>query len=65
MLTVTVPLLCDTRQSVWTPESALQIIGIQSSFRKGQFIRAKSWEFVMAILRKIDPQLVAVSGEPS
>ena len=42
---------------VWTPESALRIIGIQSSFLKGQFIRTKSWEFVMATLREIDPNL--------
>jgi hypothetical protein len=48
-------------QSVWTPESALRIIGIQHSFRRGEFIRAKSWEFVRALLRKIDPPPVPVS----
>jgi hypothetical protein len=39
---------------VWMPETSLRIIGIQSSFRKDRFMRAKSWEFVVAMLRKID-----------
>jgi hypothetical protein len=45
-------------QSVWAPETSLRIVGVQSSVLKDRFIRAKSWEFVMAILRKIDPPLV-------
>ncbi len=52
-------------QSVWTPESSLRIIGIQSSFMNNKFIRAKSWEFVMAILRELSQPTEPARGEPS
>jgi hypothetical protein len=42
-------------QNFWTPESWLRVVGIQSSFRKGYYSRAKTWEYVMEMLRKIEP----------
>jgi hypothetical protein len=48
-------------QSVWTPENSLRIIGVQVSCRKGRYIRAKSWQFVFEILRKIHPRPLSVS----
>lgn len=53
--------------AIWTPERAFKIVGVQSSFRKGDFFRAKSWTFVLEILRKADASLVkaieAAKGE--
>lgn len=31
---------------IWTPESTLKVVGVQASFRTGDFSRVKSWEFV-------------------
>jgi hypothetical protein len=45
------------RNTLWTPERAFKIVGEQSSFRKGDFFRAKSWRFVSEILRKADTAL--------
>lgn len=45
------------RTTFWTPERAFKIVGVQSSFRKGDFFRAKSWRFVLEILRKADAML--------
>lgn len=44
-------------QAVWSPESSLRIVGVQSSVFKNRFIRAKSWEFVVAVLSKIEPPI--------
>ncbi len=45
------------RSAFWTPERAFKIVGVQSSFRKGDFFRAKKWSFVLEILRKADAAL--------
>jgi hypothetical protein len=49
--------------TVWTPETALRVIGIQSAYVKNQYLRAKSWGAVLLILGNMDPQLRgAVAG---
>jgi hypothetical protein len=45
------------RGTLWTPERAFKIVGVQSSFRKGNFFRAKTWSFVVEIFRKADTRL--------
>jgi hypothetical protein len=54
-------------QSLWTPEAALRIIGIQHSVRKGHYIRVKSWAFVMALLGQIihsPDSIIHIVGRP-
>jgi hypothetical protein len=54
-------------QSLWSPDVALRIIGIQHSVRKGQYIRVKSWGFVMALLGRIlhsPDSIMHVVGRP-
>lgn len=43
----------------WTPEQAFTVVGVQSSFLSGQYFRAKSWSFVLKILREADEELAA------
>lgn len=45
---------------VWSPESCLKIVGVQSSFLRGRYFRAKSWAAVMETMRQIDQKLSGV-----
>ena len=38
--------------AVWAPARVLRAIGVQSSFREGQYFRVKSWAAVLKMLRK-------------
>lgn len=39
--------------ALWTPQSALKVVGVQSGFIENSYIRAKSWKWVTSILDKI------------
>jgi hypothetical protein len=43
----------------WTPEQCLKIVGVQSSFRRGDYFRGKSWDAVLELLRRTDVGLRA------
>jgi len=43
--------------SFWTPKANLSVVGVLASARKGQYIRAHSWEEVPAIFRQFDTTL--------
>jgi hypothetical protein len=49
--------------SVWTSEQCLRAVGVQCSFRSGQYFRAKSWAVVFEIMRKYDDKLAAVIND--
>ena len=49
--------------SVWTPEQCLKAVGIQCSFRRDQYFRAKNWVAVLEMLRKYDGQLAALVND--
>jgi hypothetical protein len=44
--------LHDIGDSVWTPDKALRMVAIQTSWMKGNFARAKSWMYVEHILNQ-------------
>jgi len=44
----------DAGTTFWTPQRVFRIVGVQSSFRKGEYFRANSWEYVWGIFRAID-----------
>ena len=44
----------------WTPEQCLKMVGVQSSFRKGRYFRAKCTAALLKILRKADNRLAGV-----
>lgn len=39
---------------IWTPESVVHVVGVQSSFAHSKFIRAKSWLAVVKVLEQVD-----------
>lgn len=43
--------------SVWTPESAFRVIGIQSAYLHSKYIRVKSWVAVAQVLAQVNPSL--------
>jgi hypothetical protein len=43
--------------AIWTPQGFLKIVGVQSAYRPGKYIRAINWLGVAEIFRKIDPDL--------
>ncbi len=49
--------------SVWIPEQCLKAVGVQCSFRPGQYFRAKSWAAVLEIMRKCDHELAAIVSD--
>jgi hypothetical protein len=52
--------------TIWTPEAALSVVGVQSSYIHSKYIRAKSWWAVAKVLEKIDASLAfAVRSELS
>jgi hypothetical protein len=40
--------------SIWTPQSALKVVGIQSGARHGDYLRAKSWDYVRETIRRAE-----------
>jgi hypothetical protein len=42
---------------VWTPESIVRVIGVQSSYKHSEYFRAKSWWAVAQVLEEIDESL--------
>ena len=40
--------------SVWSAESRLRVIGVQTSCRSGSYIRGKSWELAARVFRRFD-----------
>lgn len=36
---------------VWTPESSVRIVGVQSAYAKGKYFRGKNWHAVASVLR--------------
>jgi hypothetical protein len=49
--------VCESTTSIWTPESALRLVGLQVSCDPGgaRYMRILRWEVVEAVLRKLDP----------
>jgi hypothetical protein len=45
--------------AMWTPEQCLKVVGIQSSFLRGRYFRAKSWAPILTVLQNIDTDLAA------
>lgn len=43
--------------SVWSPESAVRVVGVQSAFRHSKYMRAKDWRAVTKVLEQIDPSI--------
>jgi hypothetical protein len=41
----------------WSPSRVLRAVGVQSSFREGQYFRVKSWAAVLKMLRRADASL--------
>lgn len=42
---------------VWSPQSHLKIVGVQSAYRPAKYFRGINWLGVVEIFRKIDPRL--------
>ncbi|WP_208280498.1 trypsin-like peptidase domain-containing protein [Massilia oculi] len=42
---------------IWTPEAAVRVVGVQSSYKHSEFFRAKSWLAVAQVLDQIDEGL--------
>ncbi len=40
--------------AVWSPEQALSVVGVQSSYRRGRYFRAKGWQLVLQTLLEAD-----------
>lgn len=45
--------------AVWTPDQSVRVIGVQSSFRHSDFIRAKNWWAVATVLESVDEGLAS------
>ncbi len=43
--------------AIWTPESALRIIGVQSAYQPAKYFRAINWTGALEIFRRIDAEL--------
>lgn len=43
--------------TVWTPESVVRVVGVQSASFHSKYFRAKSWWAVSKVLEKIDSQI--------
>ncbi|MCZ8195751.1 MAG: hypothetical protein ACK5SF_08625 [Hyphomonadaceae bacterium] len=39
---------------IWSPESTLRLVGIQSSVRSGSYFRGKRWRYIESLLQQID-----------
>ncbi len=39
---------------VWSAQSRLRVIGVQTSCRSGSYIRGKSWELVTRVFKRFD-----------
>ncbi len=49
-----------TSPGIWTPESVVRVVGVQSAYVHSKYFRAKSWWAVAKILEKIDVQIAEV-----
>ena len=52
--------LRESGSSVWTAESSMQVLGVQSAYVPGSYLRAKNWWAVASVLSQIDESLAAV-----
>lgn len=43
-------------ETVWDPESHLKLVGIQTAYVRGSYIRAKSWQLVAVLFEGLDPE---------
>lgn len=48
---------------IWTPESAIRVVGVQSAYKPSEYFRAKSWWAVAKILEQIDETLAIAVRE--
>lgn len=44
-------------EGAWEASKALKVVGVQASFREGEWFRATTWNVVLAMLRMIDTEL--------
>ncbi|WP_145978870.1 hypothetical protein [Pseudomonas mosselii] len=51
--------MVEPTSTVWSPDQNVRVIGVQSSFRHSDFIRAKNWWAVAAVLEEVDEGLAA------
>lgn len=49
--------LVQPTSTVWSPDQNVRVIGVQSSFRHSDFIRAKNWWAVAKVLESVDEGL--------
>lgn len=40
----------EVAEGLWTPERALKIVGVETSWRRGEYARGKAWRYVQHIL---------------
>lgn len=50
--------------AIWAPESLLRIAGIQVSFVHSSYVRMKTWDLVLEVLRRADPDAAAAFEQP-
>ena len=50
-------------EGAWDASKALRVIGVQASFREGQWFRATTWNVVLAMLRMVDAELEAATAD--
>lgn len=49
--------LNESTDGIWTPESSARVVAVQSTYREGQYFRAKSWRVVAEVMRLVDAEL--------
>lgn len=48
-----------TSTAVWTPESVVRVVGVQSAYVHSKYFRAKNWWAVAKVLEQISPSVAA------
>ena len=51
--------ISDSTEGVWNAESAARVVAVQSTYREGEYFRAKSWLAVAKVMKLIDADLAA------
>ncbi len=47
----------ETRLGIWSPELAIKVVGVQSSYLRNKYFRAKNWWAVAKAFSNIDDDL--------
>jgi len=49
--------ISDSTKGIWKAESAARVVAVQSTYREGEYFRAKSWLAVAEVMKLIDADL--------